>query len=71
LKAPSFAVRKRVGSTEFGAVWFYLDEVIGYPVSIVETGILIVWNSLSTTLYSSRWFYDFSVDQQKTNYRMD
>jgi hypothetical protein len=29
---------KGVSSTEFGAVWFYLDEVIGYPVSIVETG---------------------------------
>jgi hypothetical protein len=28
---------KGVGSTEFGAVWFYLDEVVGYPVSI-ETG---------------------------------
>jgi hypothetical protein len=39
---------KGVGSTEFGAVWFYLDEVIGYPVSIVETGILIVWNSYNT-----------------------
>jgi hypothetical protein len=68
LKAPKIALLsgKGVGSTEFGAVWFYLDEVIGYPVSIVETGN---FNRLElakyNTLILADGFYDFSVDQQK------
>lgn len=39
LKAPKVLLLsgKGVSSTEFGATWFYLDETISYPVSIVET----------------------------------
>ncbi|WP_413998634.1 M14 family zinc carboxypeptidase [Flavobacterium sp. W1B] len=68
LKAPKIALLsgKGVGSTEFGSVWFYLDEVVGYPVSIVETSN---FNRLNLTTYNTLILadgnYDFSNDQQK------
>jgi hypothetical protein len=67
LKAPKIALLsgKGVGSTEFGAVWFYLDEVVGYPVSIVETGN---FDRLELTKYNTLiladGYYDFSEEQQ-------
>jgi len=68
LKAPKIALLsgRGVGSTEFGSVWFYLDEVMGYPVSIVEAGN---FNRLElnkyNTLILADGYYDFSEDQQK------
>jgi hypothetical protein len=46
LKAPKIALLsgKGVGSTEFGAVWFYLDEV-GVVILLVLLKLLIDWNS--------------------------
>jgi hypothetical protein len=58
-------------STEFGAVWFYLDEVIGYPVSIVETGN---FNRLELAKYNTLILADGFMTfrrSSKTNYRMD
>jgi hypothetical protein len=51
LKAPKIALLSGKESVPLNLEPFGLDEVIGYPVSIVETGILIVWNSLSNTLF--------------------
>jgi pyruvate/2-oxoglutarate dehydrogenase complex dihydrolipoamide dehydrogenase (E3) component len=36
LKAPKIILisGKGVGSTEFGSVWYYLEETLGYPVSV-------------------------------------
>jgi hypothetical protein len=54
---------KGVGSTEFGAVWFYLDEYY-YPVSIVETGNFNRLNSSTTLYYLADGFMTFQ-DQNK------
>jgi hypothetical protein len=68
LKAPKIALLsgKGVGSTEFGSVWFYLEQVVAYPVSVVEVSnfdklTLETYN----TLILADGSYDFSEDQQK------
>ena len=68
LKAPKVLLLsgKGVSSTEFGATWFYLDETIGYPVSIVETANfnrVKLYNY--NTLIMADGYYNFS-DEQKT-----
>ena len=68
LKAPKIVLfsGRGVSSTDFGAVWFYLDQVVGYPVSIVET---LNFNKLNladfNTLILADGSYDFTKDQQK------
>jgi hypothetical protein len=68
LKAPKILMLsgKGVVSTEFGATWFYLDETVAYPVSIVETANLNrvkLYNY--NTLILSDGSYDLTEDQKK------
>lgn len=68
LKAPKVLMLsgKGVVSTEFGATWYYFDETISYPVSIVETSNfnrVKLYNY--NTLILSDGNYDFSDDQKK------
>ncbi|MBE8726710.1 M14 family zinc carboxypeptidase [Flavobacterium hungaricum] len=68
LKAPKILMLsgKGIVSTEFGANWHYLDEVVKYPVSIVETtnfNRVKLYNY--NTLILSDGSYDFSEDQKK------
>ena len=68
LKAPKVVLLsgKGVGSTEFGATWFYIQETINYPVSVVEVNN---FNRLKlmdyNTLILADGDYTFSEDQQK------
>jgi len=67
LKAPKIVLLsgKGVNSTEFGATWYYLDETIGYPVSIVETANfnrIKLYNY--NTLILADGYYNFSDDQK-------
>nr|WP_315147997.1 M14 family zinc carboxypeptidase [uncultured Flavobacterium sp.] len=67
LKAPKILLLsgKGVNSTEFGATWFYLDETINYPVSIVETANFSrvkLYNY--NTLILADGYYDLSNDQK-------
>jgi hypothetical protein len=68
LKAPKVLLLsgKGVSSTDFGAAWFYLDETISYPVSIVETvnfSRVKLYNY--NTLILADGYYTFT-DEQKT-----
>jgi hypothetical protein len=68
LKAPKVLLLsgKGVSSTEFGATWFYLDETISYPVSIVETnnfGRVKLYNY--NTLILADGYYNFTEEQKK------
>jgi hypothetical protein len=68
LKAPKILMLsgKGIVSTEFGATWYYLDETISYPVSIVETANfnrVKLYNY--NTLILNDGSYDFSEDQKK------
>ncbi|WP_281237767.1 M14 family zinc carboxypeptidase [Flavobacterium praedii] len=68
LKAPKVLLLsgKGVSSTEFGATWFYMDETISYPVSIVETANFSrvkLYNY--NTLILADGYYNLS-DEQKT-----
>jgi hypothetical protein len=67
LKAPKVLLLsgKGVSPTEFGATWFYLDETINYPVSIVETANfnrVKLYNY--NTLILADGYYNFSDDQK-------
>jgi len=67
LKAPKILLLsgKGVNSTEFGATWFYLDETINYPVSIVETANFSrvkLYNY--NTLILADGYYDLSNEQK-------
>jgi Zinc carboxypeptidase len=67
LKAPKILLLsgKGVSSTEFGATWFYLDETINYPVSIVETANFSrvkLYNY--NTLILADGYYELSTDQK-------
>ena len=68
LKAPKVVLLagKGVGSTEFGATWFYLQETVDYPVSVVEVNN---FNRLKlmdyNTLILSDGDYTFTEEQQK------
>ena len=68
LKAPKVVLLsgKGVGSTEFGAAWYYMEETIGYPVSVVEVSNFNRLNLFNyNTLIMADGYYDFSEDQQK------
>ena len=68
LKAPKVVLLsgKGVGSTEFGAAWYYMEETIGYPVSVVEVSNFDRLNLFNyNTLIMADGYYDFSEDQQK------
>ena len=56
---------KGVSSTEFGQVWFYFDNILEYPVSIVDVANL-GWVKLSefTTLVIADGWYDFNETQK-------
>ncbi len=68
LKAPKVVLLsgKGVSSTEFGAAWFYMQETIDYPVSVVEVNN---FNRLKlmdyNTLILADGNYTFSEEQQK------
>jgi hypothetical protein len=68
LKAPKVLLLsgKGVGSTEFGATWFYLDETINYPVSIVE---IVNFSRVKlynyNTLILADGYYNFTEEQKK------
>ncbi|RTZ04927.1 hypothetical protein EKL98_08280 [Flavobacterium bomense] len=68
LKAPKVVLLsgKGVGSTEFGAAWYYMQETIAYPVSVVEVNNFNRFNLFNyNTLILADGYYDFSDDQQK------
>jgi len=68
LKAPKILLLsgKQVSATDFGQAWFYMDQIVDYPVSIVDVDnfnkILL---SDFTTLILADGFYDFSDNQKK------
>ena len=68
LKVPKVVLLsgKGVSSTEFGAAWFYMQETIDYPVSVVEVNN---FNRLKlmdyNTLILADGDYTFSEEQQK------
>jgi hypothetical protein len=68
LKAPKVVLLsgKGVSSTEFGATWFYLQETVGHPVSVVEVNNFnrIKLNSYNTLILADG-DYEFSEDQHK------
>ncbi|WP_235889595.1 M14 family zinc carboxypeptidase [Flavobacterium restrictum] len=57
---------KGVGSTEFGSVWFYLDQILGYPVSIVDVDKFkrIKLHEYNTLILADG-YYDFTEAEQK------
>jgi hypothetical protein len=68
LKAPKIVLLsgKGVGSTEFGSVWYYLEETVGYPVSVVDADNfkrIKLYNY--NTLILPDGYYNFSEEQQK------
>ena len=68
LKAPKIILLsgEGVSSTEFGATWFYLQETVDYPVSVVE---VTNFNKIKlfdyNTLILADGDYEFSEAQQK------
>ncbi|MCL6461833.1 MAG: hypothetical protein I4O51_08180 [Flavobacterium micromati] len=67
LKAPKILLLsgKGISSTEFGAAWFYLQETVDYPVSVVEMNNIKRVNLFNyNTLILADGDYDFSEDQQ-------
>ncbi|CAH0335511.1 hypothetical protein FVB9288_01156 [Flavobacterium sp. CECT 9288] len=68
LKAPKVVLfsGKGVSPTEFGATWYYMQETLGYPVSVVETNNFNRLNLASyNTLILADGYYDFTEAQQK------
>ncbi len=55
-----------VSATDFGQVWFYLDEVVDYPVTIVETQNLgrVKLSEFNTIILPEGWYT--LTDAQKT-----
>ncbi len=61
-----FLSGRGVNSTDFGSVWFYLEETIGYPVSIVDLDrFRRVRLHEFNTLILADGNYDFSEGEQK------
>lgn len=56
-----------VSNIDFGQVWFYLDQVVEYPVSVVELQHFssIPWGEYNTLILPSGW-YNFNELQMKT-----
>ena len=68
LTAPKilFLSGRGVNSTDFGSVWFYLEETVGYPVSIVDLDrFRRVRLHEFNTLILADGNYDFSEGEQK------
>lgn len=69
LKAPKIMLLAGYGvnNLDFGQVWFYLDQVVGYPVSVVELQHFgrIPWGEYNTLILPGGW-YNFSESQMKT-----
>jgi hypothetical protein len=62
---------ERVSPTEFGATWYYMQETLGYPVSVVETNNFNRLNLASyNTLILQMNYYDFLRHSRK-DIRMD
>lgn len=57
---------KGINPTEFGAVWHYLDEVVQYPVSIVDVANVknMDWTDFNTLILADG-NYNFSDEQRK------
>ena len=55
MKAPKVLLLSGNGvtSTEFGAAWYYFDEILNYPVTIVDQDKLRNVKPLNSTL----WFW--------------
>ena len=68
LKAPKILLLSGEGisNIDFGQVWFYLDQVVEYPVSIVE---LSSFNRLDLSVFNTlilpSGYYNFSESAQK------
>ncbi|HQV36839.1 MAG TPA: M14 family zinc carboxypeptidase [Flavobacterium sp.] len=68
LKAPKVLVLSGSGvsNIDFGQVWFFMDQVIEYPISTVEVQYFNRVNLLEyTTLILAEGFYGFSDEQKK------
>jgi hypothetical protein len=68
LKAPKVLLLggNGVSNIDFGHVWFYLDQVVEYPVSIVELDYFKrVTLSTFTTLILAEGYYSFSESELK------
>ena len=68
LKAPKVLLLSGngVSNIDFGQVWFYLDQVVEYPVSIVELDYFKRVNLSSfTTLILADGYYSFSESELK------
>ena len=63
LKAPKVLLLSGndVSATDFGQAWFYMDEIIDYPVSIVDIQNLkrVEFSEFNTIILADGW-YDFS-----------
>ena len=68
LKAPKVIVLggSGVSNIDFGQVWFFMDQVIEYPMSIVEVQHFnrIKWTDYTTLILAEGW-YGFSDSQKK------
>jgi len=55
-----------VSATDFGQAWFYMDEIVNYPVSIVDAQNLgrINMNDFNTLILPDGW-YDLSENYRK------
>jgi len=55
-----------ISPTDFGQVWFYMDQIINYPVSIVDVNDLrrISLSEFTTLILPDGW-YDLSDSQKK------
>lgn len=55
-----------VSATDFGQAWFYMDEIINYPVSIVDADKLgrVTMSDFNTLILADGW-YDLPESQRK------
>lgn len=68
LKAPKVLLLSGngVSNIDFGQVWFFMDQVVEYPVSIVDTDFFKKINLSSyTTLILADGYYSFSENELK------
>lgn len=69
LKAPKILLLSgsNVSATDFGQAWFYMDQIIDYPVSIVDVNDFgsINLSDFNTLILPDGW-YDFSDSQKKS-----
>ena len=68
LKAPKVLILSGngVSNIDFGQVWYYMDQVIEFPLSIIELDYFKKVNLTNyTTLILADGYYDFSENEQK------